>query len=194
MMAHVGKAVDSIYDFQLSELLGKGAMGIVWRARRKNTNERYAIKVIEKQSVEDIDSVIAEREILAEMNHPFVVQMYWAFQDEKRVYFVLEYANGGDLHSVIQNFYPDGMDEDRVRFYIVEILLAVEYLHSKDIVVRDLKPSNCLTTEAGHVKLTDFGHSLRLAKQKDNNSAEEEDFGDEDEDSNCVGTPGQYVL
>ena len=66
--------VNSIYDFQLSELLGKGGMGVVWRARRKNTNERYAIKAIEKQAVDNVSSVIEEREILAEMDHPFVVK------------------------------------------------------------------------------------------------------------------------
>ena len=154
--------VRSICDFQIISMLGKGAMADVWHAYRYGTSETYAIKAIEKTPSTDIERVAREREILALVNNPFVVRMFWAFQDDFRVYFVLEHAKGGDLLSVVHRFHSDGMSEVHARFYIAEILLALEYLHEMNVIVCDLKPANCLTTAAGHIVLADFSHSKRL--------------------------------
>ena len=121
----------------------------------------YAIKIIDKCHVPNVKKVLGERQILSMVDHPFVISMQWAFQDNARVYFALEFASGGDLASLVRDIYPHGMPEKTAMFYVVEILLALEYLHSMDIVFRDLKPENVLTTEAGHVKVTDFGISFR---------------------------------
>jgi serine/threonine protein kinase len=93
--------------------------------------------------------------------------MFWTFQDDFHVYFVLEHTKGGDLLSVVHRFHSDGMSEAHARFYIAEILLALEYLHEMNVVVCDLKPVNCLTTAAGHVVLTGFLHSKRLLSPGD---------------------------
>ena len=134
--------VPSIRDFQLTNILGKGSMGDVWHAYKKDTDESYAVKTIAKAADTNIDLLVEEREILVSVNNPFVVRLHWAFQDDSHVYFVLEHAKGGDLHSVMHNFYPGGMAESHARFYVAETLLALEYLHGLGIVVRDLKPSN----------------------------------------------------
>jgi serine/threonine protein kinase len=184
--------VGSIRDFQVTNLLGKGSMGDVWHAYRNNTNEAFAIKAIRKISgatAAFFRRVVEEREILSMVVSPFVVQMYWTFQDQSHVYFVLEHAKGGDLRSVMHNFYSDGMSEDHARFYIAEILLGLGHLHEMDIVVRDLKPSNCLTTEAGHILLADFGHSKRLVGNNPQGGNESDDVGPGGDDDECVGTP-----
>jgi serine/threonine protein kinase len=192
--------VRSIRDFQVISILGKGAMGVVWHAHRKNTNETYAIKSIQKSTDTQIERVLQERAILTSVNNPFVMKMHWAFQDDSHIYFVLEHAKGGDLSVVTNTFHPGGMSEGHARFYIAEILLALEYLHTMNIVVRDLKPANCLTTASGHIMLTDFSHSKWLlhtgtgdSQASDyrpldgsNNQQADDDFSDEDD---CAGTP-----
>jgi serine/threonine protein kinase len=176
----------SIRDFQLTNILGKGSMGEVWQAHRKDTGEWYAIKTIAKTASTVVDRLIEEREILASVNNPFVIRLHWVFQDDSRVYFVLDHAKGGDLLSVMHNFHPGGMSESHARFYFAEILLALEYLHGMGIVVRDLKPSNCLTTETGHIMLTDFGHSERLPGNIDRSNNEHDNGVGS---AQCVGTP-----
>ena len=115
------------------------------------------------------------------------------------MYLVLEHAVGGDLDSVMRNFHLGGMSEDHTRFYIAEILLALEYLHEMSIIVRDLKPANCLTTASGHVKLADFGHSTRQSDTgqssprsicKSLDRIKQEPASDTCSDgTGCVGTP-----
>jgi serine/threonine protein kinase len=189
--------VRSIHDFQIISMLGKGAMGDVWHAYRYDTSETYAIKSIKKTPFTDIERVAREREILASVNNPFVVRMFWAFQDDSHVYFVLEHAKGGDLLSVVHRFYSDGMSEAYARFYIVEILLALEYLHEMNVIVCDLKPANCLTTAAGHIVLTDFSHSKWLLGPDDSQRRVSSSFvksdsglgsGDCRDTADCAGT------
>jgi serine/threonine protein kinase len=168
-------------------MLGKGTMSKVWHAYRKNTSEAYAIKAIEKTVATSFQRVAEERSILELVDNPFVIRMYWTFQDNSHVYFVLEHAEGGDLVSVMQNFHSSGMSEDHARFYIAEILLALEYLHGMGIVVRDMKPANCLTTRVGHIMLTDFSHSIQLLDTGTHSrSNNEPNCGDQNE---CIGTP-----
>ena len=189
--------VQSISDFAVISLLGKGSMGDVWHAKRKNTNETYAIKTIEKTTeVAHTERVCVEREILASVNSPFVIQMHWAFEDDSCVYFVLEHAVGDDLGSVMRNFHPDGMSEDHARFYIAEILLALEYLHRIGIILRDLKPANCLTTASGHIKLADFGHSTQQSDISPTSVCRSLDRINQEpvsascsDGADCVGTP-----
>ena len=195
---HMAGAVRSISDFQTTNMLGKGSMGHVWHAYRMNTKEAYAIKAIAKTNATAIARVVEERTILTLVDSPFIVRMYWAFQDDSHVYFVLQHAKGGDLMSVMRNFHAGGMSEDHSRFYIAEILLALEYLHEMNIVVRDLKPANCLTTGSGHIVLADFSHSTRLLGTRQfpktgcsvpDVSNDEPSSDDRSDGTGCLGTP-----
>ena len=89
------------------------------------------------------------------MNSPFLVKLHHAFQSESRIYFVIDYLNGGDIFFHLKN--DLSFDEDRVRFYLSEIIIALDCLHENGIIYRDLKPENLLLDQYGHIKLTDFG-------------------------------------
>lgn len=110
--------------------------------------------------LKQVDHIKNEKNILLEINHPFIVTLYTCFQDIEYIYMVMEYVIGGELFTQIRN---SGHFNNKVtRFYATEILLALAYLHSKDIVYRDLKPENILIDSKGHIKLTDFGFSKKI--------------------------------
>ena len=99
------------------------------------------------------------------MNSPFLVKLHYAFQSESRIYFVIDYLNGGDIFFHLKNDLK--FDEDRVRFYLSEIIIALDCLHENGIIYRDLKPENLLLDQHGHIKLTDFGLSkIRKSKEE----------------------------
>ncbi|KAG1252174.1 hypothetical protein G6F68_011908 [Rhizopus microsporus] len=129
--------------------------------RHKESNQLYAMKVLKKASLflhaKNAEHTKAERQILEEVRHPFIVQLFYAFQTNDRLYLILEYATGGELftHMAAEHMFS----EDVARFYLAELLLAIEHLHALGIVYRDLKPENCLLDGDGHVLLTDFGLS-----------------------------------
>lgn len=95
--------------------------------------------------------------ILERLNHPFIVKLHYAFQTPERLYFVIDFLNGGELFFHLRK--ETKFDENRARFYAAEIVLALECLHSNGIVYRDLKPENVILDNEGHIKLTDFGLS-----------------------------------
>merc|ERR1719469_1803927 len=103
-----------------------------------------------------VDHVKAENKILGEISHIFIVDLLGAFQDQTNLYMIMEYVNGGEMHSYIQR-QAGQMNNEAANFYAAELYLALEHLHSKKIAHRDIKPSNILLSTAGHVKLTDFG-------------------------------------
>jgi len=154
------KGIPTIRDFKIVKVITEGAFGRVFLARKKRTNDVYAVKVLRKTDMiqkNQIKHVKAERNILARTQNDFVIKMYYAFQSTEYLYLVMEYANGGDLFSLLQKF--GALDESMAKMYIAETVLALEYLHSQGIVHRDLKPDNLLIDKCGHVKLTDFGLS-----------------------------------
>ncbi|KAI7862609.1 kinase-like domain-containing protein [Spinellus fusiger] len=148
-------------DFENIKLLGRGAYGKVMLCRHKATQRLYAMKVLKKASLlvhaKHAEHTKAERQILEEVAHPFIVQLVYAFQTNDRLYLILEYATGGELftHMAMENMFL----EDVARFYLAELVLALEHLHGLGIVYRDLKPENVLLDGKGHVLLTDFGLS-----------------------------------
>ncbi|RKP21205.1 serum and glucocorticoid-regulated kinase 1 in complex with compound 2 [Rozella allomycis CSF55] len=151
----------SIDDYQLLKIIGKGNYGIVLLARSKATDELFAIKAIPKTALKsrsDQCHIMSERNILLKgIEHPFLVGLKCCFQTEKKLYFVLDYAAGGELFFHLQKEYR--FSEMRTRFYAAQVLLALEYLHERDIVYRDLKPENVLLDKDGNVLLSDFGLS-----------------------------------
>ncbi|KAJ2304847.1 Serine/threonine-protein kinase Sgk2, partial [Coemansia sp. RSA 2704] len=154
----------SLDDFQLLSIIGKGSYGKVMLARYKDSGKVMAIKVISKSKLRgrpnEIRRVMSERKVLERtVEHPFLVGLQCAFQTKEKLFFCLDYVNGGELFFHLQR--ERRFSENRARFYAAEIACALDYLHSMGVVYRDLKPENCLLDADGHVKIVDFG----LAKE-----------------------------
>jgi p90 ribosomal S6 kinase len=154
----------SMDDFELLKVLGKGAYGKVFQARKihgQHQGQLYALKSVNKSRIAssqtDIRHTKAERDVLVRTDHPFIVKLYFAFETSKRLYLVQEFCRGGELFRRME--VERMMLEEHARFYLSQIVCALEYLHSIDIVYRDLKTENVMLDEAGHVKLIDFGLS-----------------------------------
>ena len=144
--------------FEDIKALGVGAFGSVTLVKKVNTYQLYAMKTLNKQDVlkrNQIAHVKAERDILAEADNEWVVKLYYSFQDREHLYFVMEYIPGGDMMGRLQK---EGIFSVALaRFYIAELVLAVESVHSMGFIHRDIKPDNILIDKDGHIKLTDFG-------------------------------------
>lgn len=150
----------TINSFTLMCVIGKGSYAEVILARKKDTGTIYALKILKKKKIEQRNQrehVRTERNILTEMNHPFLIKMAYAFQNEKKLYFALEYCPGGELFNLLQK--KRRFSEEHARFYICQIVLALQHLHKFDIIYRDLKPENVLIDTDGYIRLTDFGLS-----------------------------------
>ncbi|XP_042067564.1 probable serine/threonine protein kinase IRE isoform X1 [Salvia splendens] len=150
----------SIEDFEIIKPISRGAFGRVFLARKRATGDLFAIKVLKKADMirkNAVESILAERDILISVRNPFVVRFFYSFTCRENLYLVMEYLNGGDLFSLLRNL--GCLEEDIARVYIAEVVLALEYLHSLNVIHRDLKPDNLLIGPDGHIKLTDFGLS-----------------------------------
>ncbi|KAJ3192005.1 hypothetical protein HK101_007181 [Irineochytrium annulatum] len=148
----------NIEDFDLLKVIGKGSFGKVMQVRKKDSNRIYAMKIIKKSYIvqrEEVSHTLAERMVLARINHPFIVPLKFSFQSPEKLYLVLAFVNGGELFHHLQQ--ETKFSEDRARFYAAELLCALECLHHFDIVYRDLKPENILLDYSGHIALCDFG-------------------------------------
>ncbi|KAJ3352893.1 Serine/threonine kinase [Entophlyctis luteolus] len=145
-------------DFVFLAVLGKGNFGKVMLAEEKVTGNLFAIKVLKKEFIiasDEIEATRAEKRVfLTVQRFPFLVGLHSCFQTESRLYFVMEFVGGGDLMWHIQQRL---FGEDRAKFYVIEVLLAIEHLHKSNIAYRDLKLDNILLTREGHVKVADYG-------------------------------------
>mmetsp|Transcript_23966 Transcript_23966/g.26618 ORF Transcript_23966/g.26618 Transcript_23966/m.26618 type:complete len:170 (+) Transcript_23966:1-510(+) len=152
----------SIDDFTLLKVVGKGSYGTVMLARKKDSDEIIAIKMLKKSYLKKRKQEVhtkTERFILETINHPFIVNLQYAFQNTEKLYFCLEFCPGGELFFHLQRV--ENFDEEVTRFYSAQMVLALEHLHKHDVIYRDLKPENVLINTDGYIKLTDFG----LAKE-----------------------------
>ncbi|KAA0055133.1 putative serine/threonine protein kinase IRE [Cucumis melo var. makuwa] len=144
----------SIEDFEIIKPISRGAYGRVFLARKRATGDLFAIKVLKKADMirkNAVESILAERNILISVRNPFVVRFFYSFTCRENLYLVMEYLNGGDIYSLLRNL--GCLDEDMARIYIAEIVLALEYLHSLNVIHRDLKPDNLLIGQDGHIKI-----------------------------------------
>jgi len=148
-----------IDDFDLIRVIGRGSYAKVLLVKLKPTQRLYAMKVIKKELVcdeEDIDWVQTEKHVFeTASNHPFLVGLHSCFQTPSRLFFVIEYINGGDLMFHMQR--QRKLPEEHARFYSAEITLALNFLHERGIIYRDLKLDNVLLDSEGHIRLTDYG-------------------------------------
>ncbi|XP_042190057.1 ribosomal protein S6 kinase alpha-3 isoform X3 [Callorhinchus milii] len=147
-------------QFELLKVLGQGSFGKVFLVRKIHgidAGQLYAMKVLKKATLKVRDRVRTktERDILVEVDHPFIVKLHYAFQTEGKLYLLLDFLRGGDLFTRLSKEVM--FTEEDVKYYLAELALALDHLHSLGIIYRDLKPENILLDEDGHIKLTDFG-------------------------------------
>ena len=157
-------------------IIGRGGFGKVWKVRLKKANEFFALKEMSKVKIIDRRSeisIMSERNLLSNLNHSFIVNMHFAFQDFYNLYLVMDLLTGGDLRYHIAH--KRTFSESQTKFIIANMLLALEYIHSKNIIHRDIKPENLVLESNGYVRITDFG----VAK-----------INEEDNSSETSGTPG----
>jgi len=167
----------TVDDFDLLTVIGKGSFGKVIQVRKKDNGKIYAMKVLNKKTIYErgeVEHTKSERKILQKLCHPFLVNLNYSFQTPDKLYFIMDYINGGELFFHLQK--DKKFSEDRARFYCAEIVLGLEYLHNSGVLYRDLKPENLLLTSDGHICMTDFGIS------KDN-------LQNEDQTTTFCGTP-----
>eukprot|EP00899_Mesostigma_viride_P016405 jgi/Mesvir1/24766/Mv22022-RA.1 len=150
-------------SFELGPLLGTGSFGRVHIARHRASGTVCAIKMLSKAQIlktKQVNHVKQEKEILASINFPFIVNLFATMQDQRCLYLVLEYVIGGEFFTHLRSM--GRFPESTARFYAAQVLLAFEHLHNMDIIYRDLKPENLLLDKDGNVKVTDFGFAKRI--------------------------------
>eukprot|EP01010_Urceolus_cornutus_P002834 NODE_369_length_1730_cov_297.674004_g294_i0.p1 GENE.NODE_369_length_1730_cov_297.674004_g294_i0~~NODE_369_length_1730_cov_297.674004_g294_i0.p1 ORF type:complete len:437 (+),score=113.44 NODE_369_length_1730_cov_297.674004_g294_i0:89-1399(+) len=145
-------------DFEVLKVIGRGSFGKVMKVRKKGTHEIYAMKALRKDVVmreKMVANTKAEKTILQNIHHPFIVKLYYAFQTKDRLYLVLDLLCGGELFFHLKN--EGSFTLARSRLYTAEISSALHHLHQQGIIYRDLKPENVVLDKDGHAVLTDFG-------------------------------------
>lgn len=151
-------------DYEVVKVIGRGAFGEVQLVRHKATRKVYAMKLLSKfEMIKRSDSAFfwEERDIMAFANSNWVVQLFYAFQDDRYLYMVMEYMPGGDLVNLMSNY---DVPEKWARFYTAEVVLALDGIHSMGFIHRDVKPDNMLLDKSGHLKLADFGTCMKMNK------------------------------
>ncbi|KAJ1335125.1 protein kinase A [Microdochium nivale] len=157
-MTRVTKGKYSLGDFDMLRTLGTGSFGRVHLVQSKHNSRFYAVKVLKKAKIvkmKQVEHTNDERRMLSEVKHTFLITLWGTFQDSKNLYMVMDFVEGGELFSLLRKSgrFPNPV----AKFYAAEVTLALEYLHSKHIIYRDLKPENLLLDRHGHLKITDFG-------------------------------------
>jgi len=145
-------------DYELMQTLGTGSFGRVRLAKEKSSGKFFAMKILKKHDIiklKQVDHVISENTILADIDHQFLVGLQGFDQDSQYLYFLQEYICGGELFTYLRT--EGTLDSQNSRFYSGQVILMFEYLHSKNIIYRDLKPENLLIDSVGYLKLIDFG-------------------------------------
>ena len=155
-------------DFERLKLIGKGSFGDVFLVKLKSNEKIYAMKILDKEKIKSYDQeehTKSERDLMVKINCPFIVDIKYAFQDKQYLYMVTEFMQGGEMFFHL--FKEKRFTNEKAKFYLVEIILAIEFLHKNHMMYRDLKPENVLLDKNGHIKITDFGLSKILSKENE---------------------------
>jgi 3-phosphoinositide dependent protein kinase-1 len=185
-----------VKDFIFGQTLGEGSYSTVLAATDRQTLKEYAIKVLDKRHIikeKKVKYVNIEKDTLNRLtDHPGVVRLYYTFQDERSLYFVLDLASGGELLGVLKRMTT--FDEECTRFYGAQILDTIEYMHRRGVIHRDLKPENVLLDDKMYVKITDFGTAkiLGMSENTGGDATFQSDGVDDNRASSFVGT-AEYV-
>eukprot|EP00535_Pseudo-nitzschia_heimii_P000106 CAMPEP_0197183386 /NCGR_PEP_ID=MMETSP1423-20130617/7790_1 /TAXON_ID=476441 /ORGANISM="Pseudo-nitzschia heimii, Strain UNC1101" /LENGTH=799 /DNA_ID=CAMNT_0042633963 /DNA_START=112 /DNA_END=2511 /DNA_ORIENTATION=- len=150
----------SIDDVRKHKMLGMGAFGKVWLATSRDTKKPYALKTITKRQLIDagqVKGVLREKQIMASLEHPFILPLIGSFQDDNFLFLLLPFQQGGELFNVVHTDTRDGLDNNSSQFYAACILEALGYLHARNIVYRDMKPENAMIDKDGYCIMLDFG-------------------------------------
>ena len=163
-----GKKTITLKDFEILRLIGKGSFAKVYLVRNKSNQKIYSMKKLDKPFIKQNrqeQHIINERILLSKMDNPFLVKLYCAFQDKEHLYFIMEFIQGGELFFHLHR--ETRFDDEKTRFYIAELILALNFLHRNKIIYRDIKPENILLDFEGHIKLTDFGLSRIFSRKNE---------------------------
>ena len=158
---------NSLNDFNIEYVIGSGAFSIVYLVRDKVCNQEFALKAIPKENIiekKNINSLRNEKKIMSMISHTFVTKFHSTFQDEDNVYFLMDYVKGEELYYILKE--QKKFTEEQAKFYLAEIYSIISYLHSKNIIYRDLKTENIIVDQEGHIKLIDFGVSKVVSQRK----------------------------
>ncbi|VWU49858.1 cGMP-dependent protein kinase [Hepatocystis sp. ex Piliocolobus tephrosceles] len=169
MLAHLEERIKmqdtkvEMDELQTERIIGRGTFGTVKLVNHIPTKIRYALKCVSKKNIIELNqqtNIMLEREITAENDHPFIVRLVRTFKDAKYFYFLTELVTGGELYDAIRKL--GLLSKSQSQFYLGSLILAIEYLHERNIVYRDLKPENILLDKQGYVKLIDFGCAKKI--------------------------------
>ena len=155
-------------NFEALKLLGTGSFGRVLLVRFKSNNTLYAMKILDLKQLKEKrqeEHTKTERDLMVKINNPFIVNIKFAFQDDTKLYIVSDFMQGGDMFYHLH--FNRKFDEERCKFYAIELILGLEFLHKNNMIYRDLKPENILMDSKGHLKISDFGLSKILDSPKD---------------------------
>lgn len=167
----------SLDDFKLLKVIGRGSFGKVYLVRKKDDGLPYAMKILRKDQLIKKNLLVktqAERDILEKIKNPYIVGLHYAFQSETKLYFFIDFLNGGEMFTYLRK--ERQFSERRAKIYAAEMVDAIGCLHQNNIIYRDLKPENVLLDAEGHIRITDFG----LSKQN---------VGKDDKTYSFCGTP-----
>ncbi|XP_030854470.1 serine/threonine-protein kinase MRCK alpha isoform X2 [Strongylocentrotus purpuratus] len=151
-------------DFETLKIIGRGAFGEVAVVKLKNSDDVFAMKLLNKWEMlkrAETACFVEERDVLVHGDSRWITNLHYAFQDDDFLYLVMDYYSGGDLLTLISKF-DDRLPEDMARFYVAEMVLAIDSVHMLRYVHRDIKPDNVLLDKHGHIRLADFGSCLRM--------------------------------
>jgi serine/threonine kinase 32 len=157
----------SLYHFDLHRVVGKGAFGKVRVVEHKRSKKLYALKYIDKSRCirqKAVANIIQERRLLEEIDHTFIVNLRFAFQDDENCFFMLDLMLGGDLRFHLER--NGRLQEDAVCFWVAELSSALDYLHRQRIIHRDIKPDNILLDSMGHAHITDFNVAIHYSDRR----------------------------
>uniref|UniRef100_A0A3B5ACR1 Serine/threonine-protein kinase MRCK alpha n=1 Tax=Stegastes partitus TaxID=144197 RepID=A0A3B5ACR1_9TELE len=151
-------------DFEILKVIGRGAFGEVAVVKVKNTDKVFAMKILNKWEMlkrAETACFREERDVLVNGDCQWITTLHYAFQDDNNLYLVMDYYVGGDLLTLLSKF-EDRLPEEMAKFYLAEMVLAIDSVHQLHYVHRDIKPDNILLDMNGHIRLADFGSCLKL--------------------------------